>query len=205
MKCLDRRGYTYTVYDIGGDRVLKKMKPAVLQRLLHLSSGNSKKYIEQHRTRARLLAETCRDKALIGNPQYEIDGSYTQDRCEVIDTYFLSHTLEENKKCVDMFIECIFETWKNGFSDIIFNFTRNNGLSHAGKVVLFDFNEITFVKNEVLALIETERWLHCYSFTKDLHAGALKDYYAQAMATAMTRENLDRYWKDNEQLLAKTQ
>ncbi len=205
MKCLDRRGYTYTVYDIGGDRVLKKLKPAFLQRLLHLSSGNSKQYIEQHRAQSRLLAEACRDKKLIGNPLYESDGSYTQDRCVVIDEYILAHTLKENTKCIDLFIECIFETWKNGFSDIIFNFTRNNGLSQEGKVVLFDFNEVTFDKNEVLALIESKRWLTSYSFTKDLHAGALKDYYAQAMAKAMTRENLDRYWKDNEQLLAKTQ
>ncbi len=205
MKCIDRRGFTYTVYDLGNGRVLKKEKPFLLQYLLHRSHGHTKEYVLRHFAQARLLASVCSDKELLGNPEFTGKRSYTQDVVTVIDSYFSSHTLEENKAIVDGFIQCVFDTWKSGFSDIIFNFTRNNGVTSGGRVILIDFNEVTFRKGDVRALMESERWLHCYSYTRDLPDGALKAYYAEAMAKAMTLENLDRYWKDNEQLLGKTQ
>ena len=203
MKLLDTRGYVYDVYDMGDGRVLKKEKPMRLQYAQHAVHGNTPGYVRTHKRRGRKLADGIADPDLIGNPIFPDSKSYTQDKVTILEHYIESHALEENKKIIDAYIESIFDTWKNGFSDIIFNFSHNNGVAPSGRVILIDFNEVTFDKNVVLERFAIKRWLKAASYTKWLQEGDLKRYYAEAMENAMTPANLDRYWHDNAKLLAK--
>ncbi len=199
MKLLDRRGYIYNVYDMGDGRVLKKEKPELLQYMLHFLHGRGPSYAKMHKERSRRIAKTIPDLGLIGNPVFLTDESYTQDKVEVIGAYFKSHSLPENKIVIDSYIECIYQCWKNGFSDLIFNFTRNNGVAQNGRVVLFDFNEVTFDKVVTEERLKIQRWKNTLSYM-ELPEGPLKEYYAGAMEEAMTLENLNRNWKDNPNL-----
>lgn len=203
-KLIERRGFTYNVYDIGNGRVLKKEKPRIQQYLLHLPFRHSPKYVRTHRLRARKLMKALSGAELVGNPMRVNNRSYAQDKAIILDAYFATHALEENKKILDGYIQSIFDTWQHGFSDIIFNFTRNCGVVPNGRVILVDFNEVTFDKEEVRRLIESKRFFRALSYTHGLPGRELKEYYRNAMEEQMTVANLDRYWKDNEQLLAKT-
>jgi hypothetical protein len=205
MKLLDTRGYVYDVYDLGNGRVLKKEKAVADQYSQHALYGNSADYVDEHKERARHLAAVLLDKELIGNPMYEEGESYTQDKAIILEDYIQTHTLSENKLIIDSYIRSIFDSWQNGFADIIFNFSHNNGVSTNGRVIQIDFNEVTFLKSDVAERIHIQRWLLAFSYTKYLPEGDLKVYYAEAMAKAMTLENLEKYWKDNAELLEKTQ
>lgn len=205
MKLLSNKGYIYKVYDNGDGRVYKKERPVFVQYLLHCMHGHSKEYVEIHKDLARLLVNVIADKKILGNPEYLDDKTYTQDKVVTLAEYIRAHSLEENKKIFDSYIELIFKTWQCGFSDLIMNFDRNCGVEKDGTVILIDFNEVSFSKKEVALRITEERWLKCYSYTKYLPEGPLKEYYAKAMGGAMTEGNLDRYWKDNAELLGKTQ
>lgn len=206
MKCIERRGFTYNVYDMGNGKVLKKEKPKFLQYFRHRTYKHSMEYVRRHKAQALLLAALCEDRELIGNPEFLPDGSsYIQDRAEILDAYIASHTFEENKKILDKYIQSIFDTWQNGFCDIVFNFTRNAGVLPGGRVALVDFNEVTFSKADVAELIRIKRWSRALSYKEGLRESKLKEYYLSAMERTMTLENLDRYWRDNDQLLAKTQ
>lgn len=200
MKLLDTRGYVYDVYDQGNGRVLKKEKPAARQYLLHRAHDNTPAYVREHKERARKLAAHILDRGLIGDPVFLGKRSYTQDRVVILEEYILSHTLSENKKVVDVYIRSIYDSWANGFSDIIFNFSHNAGVNGAGRVILIDFNEVTFNKNVIFSRLKAQRWLKALSYTTWLPEGPLKEYYATAMSEAMTPENLDRYWRDNKLL-----
>ncbi len=199
MHLLDERGFTYRVYDLGNGRVLKREKPIDEQHAAHAKHNNDAEYVRTHHARAKLLASSCSDRELLGHPEFLDEHSYMQDKCTVLDAYFAAHDIEQNTKIIDGFIQCMFDMWANGFSDIIFNCTRNNGVLPNGRVILIDFNEVTFEKSDVLALIESKRWLRSYAYTLDLSDGPLKDYYAEAMERAMTTGNVDLYWKDGSQ------
>lgn len=198
MKLINRKGFFYNVYDMGNGRVLKIEKPRIIQYIKHYFwAGRLPKEV---RTLAEISYKIIRsniDPTLIANPKKENGNSYSQDKVEILENYISLHTIEENKKIIDIYTDHILETWQNGFSDLIFNFTINCGLDKKGKIVLVDFNEVTFDKEEVNKLINKKRWLdswsrtHWLSFTdKELWA-----YYSVAMESKITIENLERFWK----------
>jgi hypothetical protein len=205
MKCISRRGYTYIVYDKGDGRVFKKEKPLAHQYVLHLSSGHTPRYVHMHKRQAALLLRVFAGADFLAKPERISNRSYSQETVTILDEYFATHSLEENKRAVDAYIEHIFATWRHGFSDIIFNCTRNCGVLPDGTVALVDFNEVTFSKDAVAEKLRETRWGKAFSYTKDLQDGPLKAYYAEVMAKAMTIEHLNQYWKDNAELLEKTQ
>ena len=206
LPCISKNGFVYDVYDLGDGRVLKKEKPKLKQWWQHAyMAGNLPTHVERNNALSRRLVGAIGDLSFLGNPCFESKRSYTQDKLAILEHYFSDHSLDESKRAIDSFIECIFESWRNGFSDVIFNFTHNNGAYPDGRVALIDFNEVVIHKNIVAEKIRIKRWLFSFSYNKKLQEGPLKAYYAEAMAKAIALENLDKYWKDNEKLLGKTE
>jgi hypothetical protein len=205
MKLIDRRGFTYNVYDMGDGRVLKKEKPLLLQYILHFPFKHSPSYVHLHKRQAAGIMWVFAGVPFLGRPKYESRCSYSQDKVIIFDAFLEAHSLEENKRAIDAYVALIFTTWEHGLADVIYNFTRNAGVYPDGSVALIDFNEVTFQKEKIAEKIREKRWLIAYSYWKDLRDEALKAYYAAAMEKAMTLENLDLYWKDNAKLLDKTQ
>jgi len=199
MKLLDKRGFFYTVYDMGNGRVQKIEKPRIVQYLKHFFfAGRLPKEVRKSADISYKVIGSSIDPALLAHPKIESDRSYSQDKVLILEQYIPSHTLEENKKIIDLYANHILETWKNGFSDKIFNFTHNCGIDARGKIVLVDFNEITFNKEEVRSLINKQRWLHAFSSTYHLSFNnkGLWKYYKEVMAEKITSENLDIFFRE---------
>lgn len=204
MRLLDIRGYIYTVYDLGNGRVLKKEKPKLLQYCLHLMHWHMPWHVEQNNALSRRLTGSLADLAVLGNPKWLSKHAYTQDKVTILEHYFTQRSFSESTRAIDAYIQCVFDTWKNGFSDVIFNFSHNNGIQPDGTVILLDFNEIVVEKEAVAERIRSKRWLRTDSLNKHVKDEAIKAYFREAMEKAMTLENLDKYWKDNEKLLERS-
>jgi hypothetical protein len=80
----------------------------------------------------------------------------------------------------------------HGMVEGIYNFTINCGVTSNKKVVLIDFNEITFTKSDVLVHIQNKKWLKQWSYTQ--LSKPLQFYYAQKMDNQITIENLEFLW-----------
>lgn len=130
---------------------------------------------------------------IIGNPIFNEDLSYSQNKVTILRQYFKENSFEENCKVINNYVENIFETWKQGFSDVDFNFAMNSGVTSQGKVILADINALTFEKQEVLKLIEDKIWLNKHSY-KYLNDKELQKYFAKIISENLTKENLDKYW-----------
>lgn len=197
-------GLQYNVYDLGNGRVLKKCKNKVEIRTKLLSWGDislesgEEKVNEAITLGKNSLANISNkllniDPGIIGNPNIYPNLDYEQDKVVVIDEYINSHPLEANKLIVDKYIENIFKTWKYGFSDIVFNFTINNGIDTQGNVILIDLGELSFDFDTIAELIKKQKWLNQYSFTS-LKDQELKQYLIEQMASNITLENLVKHW-----------
>ena len=193
-------GLQYHVYDLGNGKVLKKetskvyklfkliswtpyliFKPNQLVREINNSTKSTQKCFNK-------LKNSNVDFTILGNPKFEdkkYKYIYTQDKVKI---------LSSKVSCseIDLYIESIFDNWKNGFCDEIFNFSKNSGIDKNGKVILIDLGELVFSKDEVLELIKIKRWLKSYSYfwiSRDV-----KKYYVSHMEKNITKENLNKYW-----------
>jgi len=202
------QGLSYSVFEISGDRVMKK--PTFyfykffkllfwsvryrfnfsLVRKLSLIISSGKKSIDILRKNFESI-----NLNIIGNPVFCDSLEYSQDKVIILRDYFKLHSFEENKKIVNLYIENIFNTWRNGFSDVDFNFAMNSGVNSFGDVVLADINGLSFLKNEVFELICEKVWLNKHSFLvlDDLD---LKNYFKVEMEKNVTVLNLEKYWKN---------
>lgn len=104
----------------------------------------------------------------------------------------LGGDIEGRHRVVDEYVRFIIECWRRGFSERTYNLTKNNAYNHSG-VVLIDFGEITFSKEDVVSDIEDLRWLKRWSFMNDLDP-ELREYFRKQMKLYLTLDNLDRYW-----------
>lgn len=147
----------------------------------------------------RLCQTYPKVKKLLGNVEFLEDLIIEQDRVTILRAYINDTLLgvEFQKELIDNFIELIFECWKYGFSDRVFNFTENTGINNSGTMIQIDCGEIVSEKEDVEELIKTKRWLLSWSYTKDLQIEEVKEYYAQKMQEQLTVENLEKYWKKN--------
>lgn len=203
------QGYYYNVYDLGNGRVVKNIKSRFDRffTICKLSafflpvvwSEFSRSEVERQKIPGlyKTLQTQERDLSILGNPKFINETDYEQDLVIVLDDALKASDLNQQKKLIDLFIESIFSNWKQGFSERVFNFTINNGLDKNGKVVLLDFDEITFEKSEALKRINNKRWLRAASlrFFEFTYSKELKDYYIVQMEKGMTEENLNKYWK----------
>ena len=197
MQLLAKSGFTYNVYDLGNGRVLKKEKPLLWRACMWLRFGYAPRPIGPLRQNVLRVMDSRIDKQLLGNPLLVHRADYTQDKLQIMSEYLSTHSFVENTKSVDAYVELIFATWRAGFSDIIFNFSHNCGITSSGTVVLVDFNEVTFAKEVVAERIRIVRWEKSYSF-RVLPNGPLKEYYQKTMAEKITLANLERYWQSYE-------
>lgn len=204
------QGLSYTVYEFPNNRVLKKptFNFYKFSKLLFWSIRYRFNFslirklspiISSGKESIDILRENIDkiDSKIIGNPKFCNSLEYTQDKVEILSDYFKSHKLSENKKIVDNYIQNTFQTWRNGFSDIDFNFAMNSGVNADGFVVLADINGLCFDKNKLAELIKKQVWLDKHSFNH-LIDDDLKTYFKKEMCKHLTIENLDLYWKNIE-------
>ncbi len=199
-------GWYYDVFDLEDNRVQKKRKTFksiaskfskgyIISTFLSWFSGYN--YAVRCAWTTGRMKERIKNsdelKKLLGNPVFIGDVDYEQDKVDIVISV-LSNSIEENKIIIDKYILNIIDCWKNGFADQIFNFTINNGINEWGEIILIDFNEVTFSKQNVLRDVISKRWKKSWSLTHlDQES---KRYYFEQMDLSITKESLDKYWRN---------
>ena len=210
MKYLDE-GFYYKVYDIGDDRVFKEYqsyyysfkKVFVLHRernnvpffrslkIAHQSVTKEQKTLYEMKRRLKTLPGE-----MFGNPTF-VDNvlNYTQDRVAPLGEYLESHSIEDNKKMLDLYFHIQKELWSKGIHDKIYKFHSSYGVTKDNKVVVIDFGETLFTKEETLESVISKKWLSRSKY-KAWEESETKDYYTFGMNALMTKENLNKFWKN---------
>jgi hypothetical protein len=207
MKFIDA-GYQYNVYDLGNGRVLKKKCSTfrTFHQMFRVYRGHG---LSQFLAFKKSLAFLKKSKDvtfevkrrlpqlphnLLGNPVFKKGINYEQDKVEIVEKYLNSHSLEENKLLIDKYIQLIQLLWGYGIHDAIYKIRANYGVNSQNEIILIDFNEVTFSKDEVLESIRNKDWLRSRWYAR-LEEGELKSYYTASMDTEITEENFNLHWQ----------
>jgi len=141
-----------------------------------------------------LLGEHPELRASFGNPAFETEGVYTQDKLMTLGQALRAASDTNARQLIDAYARLIVRHWRYGISERVFNCTVNNGVDEKGEIVLLDFGEITSNKDKVIRAIQAKRWLRSYSFREDM-SPMLQAYYADAMAERLTIPVLESTWR----------
>jgi len=195
-------GLQFNVYDFGEDKVLKTFRtrlqmvltnliwephlifaPWILNKKINNATEdrkNSIKFLKSHKFKKELLA----------NLSFE-EGKIIQDKVIPISEFLKK---EEMKKILEDCLLFTLKCWKQGFSEKVYNFHGNHGIDKKGNVVLIDFGELNFSKEEVEKDIISKRWKKASFYFRILNKD-LKKYYADKADEILTIENLNKNWK----------
>lgn len=201
-------GYFYNVYDLGNGRVLKKQKNKIgLLRYIVITNCFLPRAINEYRKAIKNIPtikyiyqgviERFPSLSIFGNPVFLEGINYEQDKVLTIRQILHTQNKDEIQELLEKYITCIKELWRHGCHEKVFNFTINNGVKKDGGVILIDFNEISFDKNDVIQDIKKKTWDHRWSYTH-LYLGYKKDlreFYSRRMSEELTLENLEALWE----------
>jgi len=201
------QGWQYTVYDMDNGRVRKQTYSPVLQYLYILKNNifnwsifsEAKKGMHRVRKMEKASNDYIQsilprlDSGLLGHPTFFTDG-YEQDKSIILGDILKKCSLSEGKEIFDSYIELIYNTWRYGFADTVFNFAVNNSLNMDHNVIQIDFGELIFDKSEIEQNIKNKSWLRSASYTM-FPEGELKSYYRNLMERKLTLEKLNKLWK----------
>lgn len=201
------QGYYYNVYDLENGRVFKK-RTSHLVRIKKLLKWYGKTLLKivgilflypkharaAHHSLIRSVKTSKLNLAIFGNPIFKTRFEYEQDKAIPLEDYFKNHTLDENKVRFDEYPLLLHALWKYGISDIVFNFTLNNGVSlKTNKLIYIDFNEFTDSKEKIREFIKTEKWCTQASL-RDMPDGELKQHIILKMKEEITEDKLEQFW-----------
>lgn len=140
----------------------------------------------------RLLGLRPELSVWFGNPHFAADGSYTQDKVEVLGNVIARQSQQRNQQLVDDLAVFVLSHWRRGISETNFNILVNYGLNKDNQLVLIDFGEMTDSKKVIQARVAGKRWLKAWSFKK--MPPDLQTYYSLVMQKYLTKEALDQLW-----------
>ena len=154
-------GYYYNVYKIDNNQVLKKVKNKmqIFAYIFFCNRGNYKNTLKEYniviKSIPRLRNEYSKvfslvpDADMFGNPEFINEIEYKQDLIKDIKNI---NSLKESEfvKVVLDYIILLKQLWSLGLSDSVFNFSINCGYNKNNRLILIDFNEVSFIKNEII-------------------------------------------------------
>lgn len=197
-------GWQFEVFDCGNGRVLKKPFKGIRQfrhiyeQTKHRSLRALGEWIRVSRERSRTTSKfrthlTYVPPELLGNAVIRSDGCIEQDKVTPLVQVFDAMSEDEQCAILVRYANSILEHWQWGFCDKIFNFHVNNALDAQGRLILIDFGEVLFAKNEVAKRIINRRWLRSNSYR--VLDDKLKTFYANLMDRTLTLSALDELWE----------
>lgn len=133
-----------------------------------------------------------RDTTLIGHATFTDNFVVEQDFILTLEQYFQRHTVRENQRVIDLYIQSVIDGWRLGFCDTVFNFTINSGFQR-GRVVFLDLGEFSFVKQRARRIVRSEFWLEQNSFQR--LSPDLRLYARKRLRQRLTMARLEREWK----------
>ena len=98
-----------------------------------------------------------------------------------------------SRELVDKYIDHILACWNYGFSDTVFNFMINSGITTDGDVVLIDLGELSWNRDEVAELVQKKHWEKRSSYNR-LWDIELKKYMQEQFYKKITLTSLYIHW-----------
>lgn len=201
-------GWQYNVYELSPGRILKKVRSgfpqyrtayARIKQDYFFPVFETIRHVRRVNAEARAVVVWLQgnpeiNPALLGNPKMVSSTDYTQDRVVTMGHYLQEHSIEENKKILEDYVEFFIELLKYGIADSRFKFDKNNGVDSRGMVIQIDLSELQFHKEKILKDIEDKKWLAGNCYQKRL-VEPLKSYYANLMAVRLTVDSFNKVWK----------
>ncbi len=170
MKYLGR-GWQYTVYDLGNDRVLKKYNTLLqgywimFKQCFPFTTHPFWKipdYYKGCRSTAldsiKKVQQTTMDMTLFGNPKILNELDYEQDKVIPLSAHFKTLTLEQGKITIDKFIDFNLTLIKNHLMDKSFLIGKNYGINANGNIILTDIGELYSSGERIKQQIEKKPW-----------------------------------------------
>ncbi len=124
----------------------------------------------------------------LGNPSVN-GNSLEQERLTPLD----SIDNPDPQKVVEGYVENVREMWRHGAMEKTFNLIQNYGFSDE-ILVLHDFGELIYEKDEAAELLEQEAW-KSWDY-RNLMDEELQSRYAKAHRERLTSGNLEKYWAE---------
>jgi hypothetical protein len=196
-------GLQFNVYDLGNGKVLKTFRTKFQ---MYLTNFLWEPYLifspwilikriknaQKERGFSINYFEKNNQKNLLANLEF-IKNKIFQDKVIPLKR-LMGKSLDRDKIIIDKYANFIFDCWKQGFADKVYNFTKNNGVDKEGNIVLMDFGEITINRKDIERSIVSKRWKRAGCYRYRIH-GKAKQYYSQKMKETLTLENLEKYFK----------
>jgi len=170
------RGWQYTVYDIGNNRVLKHSNdkltayfvmthdcfPYIRSPIWKFPRYYISSFLNS-RDSLQKLREVNLDKKLFGNPKY-LDNNldYEQDKLKPLDKHLKNISLDEGKIIINKFVNFNKLLIQNNCIDKSFNIGKNSALDKLGNIVLSDIGELYFSKEAINKQISKKAWTAPY-------------------------------------------
>ncbi len=153
---------------------------------------------------AALINEYPELSPTFANPQFKSNGCYIQDKVTVFGEALRNRSTKENKGLIDKYVELSLLHVSYGMMDKVCLLTENCGIDKNGKVVLIDFGEVTFDRQEAIRLARTRRWTRSqaffYPFSKPRNFALpieLKPYYAIRMLSQFGPKAIEQTWQQS--------
>lgn len=170
------RGWQYTVYDIGNNRVLKRWNNRSVAYLEMLRSCFPyvknpiwkfpyyyKASISTATNSLRRLKNVKVEQKFFGNPSYTNNNlDYEQDKLLPVSIYFENNLIEENRLIIDKFVEFNKILIENRCIDKSFNIGKNFSLDKDNEIVLTDIGELYFTTESIQKQIDKKAWSAYY-------------------------------------------
>jgi hypothetical protein len=200
-------GYYYNVFEKSTDTVVKtlKSKPRIFLFIFFAKKFNivitRQEYnkvlssIPQLKTTYEKILSAIPDKSIIGNPVFTNETDYTQDKVKELRNI---NSLNENdfSNVIKAYTHLLKTLWSYGVSDSIFNFSLNCGYSKNNELILIDFNEMTFEKDEISSQIKNKIWLQRSSY---LHLTKEKqELFNTIFDKEISQEILEKNWVEKQ-------
>lgn len=187
------QGWQYTVYDNSNERVLKKFNSKLLASWIIFKKNfpfneypfwKTPAFVESAKHKALHSFEILKNKnipqELIGNPVFLNRLDYEQDKVTPLHEIFKTHSIEDSKKAVDMFITFNQKLLQHGIIDKYFNISKNFGLNKEGKMILMDIGEIIDYEKEILKLQKMRIWEESF-IIKEIKNEDIQKYFLEQM------------------------
>jgi hypothetical protein len=203
-------GAQFHVFDLGDGRVLKvpRSLPSRIGRLMLRRPPLNRAIVAGVLTEARqqdafidrsiaeLMAILPRiDRRLVGHPTFYAGRCYAQQKATPLREAFAATDTAGQRRLLDLYIEAVLDSWRNGFCELSFDFLFNAGLASAGHVMFLDLAGISAVQRRALRFVARRDWLLTSSYMRlvreNLDNAA---YFIAAAERALTPENLRVLW-----------
>ncbi len=186
------KGWQYTVYDLGNDRVYKSFnsyqdsfkiilrdwwfafwKVLILVKEMKNNATKSLNFLDQ------FLIQHPMQAVLFGNLKRIGELDIEQDKVIPLKIYLKNCSAEESKIIIDKFVELCRLFFKYGFMDKSLKVGENFGIDKNGQIILMDIGEIWFDEKSVERQIKNRVWTSWWWMR--CIPRSLRKYYVQEM------------------------